>query len=391
VEASTCGLDGPGVRRIAVLTTGRQDWGILRSTCLALERDPDFELSVLAGGMHCSKRFGETVRLVEDAGFAGVEKLKWIPDDHDSPPHVQIGAESVVLGEVLSRRPPEALLLVGDRFETMAAALVATVARVPLIHLHGGEETGGAFDDLLRHAISKLSHLHLVSHPEHKLRLGALGEDPLQVHVVGAPGLDNAHRTDLATPDELQHSLGVPLQPPIVLVTLQPSTLSDTGPAELASVIHAVETVSATYIICAPNTDPGHEEIRHEMAAISRVGRRVMVEALGDRRYWGLLKICDALLGNSSSALIEAPVFGVPAVNVGPRQEGRIRGPNVIDVPPDPLAVTAALRKALDPGFRGTLANISPYGDGRSAGRIVDVLRGWAPPRPPRKPPVRLS
>ena len=377
--------------RLAVLTTGRQDWGILRSTCLILRDDPRFDLRLLVGGMHCVDRFGRTERQIEEEGFRPVERLDWIVEGATAT--AQTGRAVTAVGDALARQRPDALLLVGDRSETAAAALAATLELVPVVHLHGGEETAGAFDDPLRHAITKLSHLHLVSHADHARRVIALGESPDTVHVVGAPGLDNMHRADLPTRAELERDLGIALVPPVVLVTLQPTTLAsnETAEHERVAVTAAMDDVSATYVITLPNDDPGAEPLRQALVAAGEGDRRIAVEALGERRFWGMLRVADAVLGNSSSALIEAPALGVPAVNVGDRQRGRIRGDTVIDVDPSPGSVARALREALSPATRERLAIAgSPFGDGRSAERIVGILADWTPPRPPRKASIPM-
>jgi UDP-hydrolysing UDP-N-acetyl-D-glucosamine 2-epimerase len=379
------------IKRLAVLTSGRQDWGILRSTCLLLRDDPRFDLRLLVAGMHCAPAFGRTETLIRDDGFDISERLDWIADAET--PASQAGAAVTMVSMALQRQQADALLLIGDRFETLAAALASTLERVPIVHVHGGEETAGAIDDMLRNAITKLSHLHLVSHPDHARRLIASGEDRDAIHVVGAPGLDNLYRTDLPTRSELGEYLGLALEPPVVLVTVNPATLAAGTASETDDVIGVMDHVEATYVVTLPNTDPGYESIRDRLlAATAGRRRRVAVAALGDRRYWALLRIADAMLGNSSSALIEAPAVGLPAINVGDRQLGRIRGDNVIDVPAgDVGAIAAALREALRSGSRRRLTGVSPFGDGRSAQRIVEILSGWTPPQPPRKPPIPLA
>jgi UDP-hydrolysing UDP-N-acetyl-D-glucosamine 2-epimerase len=358
--------------RLAVLTTGRQDWGILRSTCQLARDDAGFDLRLLVGGMHLADRYGRTVEAIEAAGFAVAERIEWD-----------------VVARALERQAPDALVLVGDRFETAVAALAATVARVPIVHLHGGEQTEGAFDDALRHAISKLSHLHFVSHTDYGKRLVALGEDPATVHVVGAPGLDNLRRADLADRAELETLLGLPLQAPVVVVTAHPTTLAAEPQADAAAIATAMDRVDATYVITLPNNDPGSAEVRALMLRAAARGRRRAVEALGERRYLGLLGQCDAVLGNSSSSVIEAPALGLPVVNVGDRQKGRLRSAHILDVPADAAAIEAALRRAIDPAFRSQLASAKGVlGDGRAGERIIAVLRQWSPPRPPRKAPV---
>lgn len=381
-------------RTIAVLTTGRQDWGILHSTCVAIRARSDLRLRLLVGGMHLSAQHGLTVALIEADGFEPDALLDWVGNDaeSDAPADAQAAGALAAVGAALRAHPVDALVLVGDRLETAAAALAATVNRVPIVHLHGGEQTLGAFDDALRHAITKLAHLHLVSHEEHARRVVALGEDPASVHVVGAPGLDAAARTDLPDRETLARELGIALDAPLVIVTVHPATL-DADPAAAARVVaEAMDLVPATYVVTLPNADPGAAAVRSTLVAAAAAPSRVAVEALGERRFWGLMRVADAMLGNSSSALVEAPAVDLPAVDVGDRQAGRRHGPNVIAAPMDPVVVGAAVRRALDPAFRAGLAGIRPgLVDGRAGERIAAIIAAWRPPIPPRKPPIPIE
>ena len=295
------------------------------------------------------------------------------------------------MGTALRDLAPDALLLVGDRLETAAAALAATLERVPIVHLHGGEETRGAFDDALRHAITKLSHLHLVRHEEHARRLAAMGEDPASVHVVGAPGLDAAAREDLPSRPELAADLGLALEPPVVIVTVHPGTLERDPVAAASAVVAAMDAVPATYVITLPNSDPGADAVRALLEAAAVKAGRVAVDALGERRYWGLLRIADAMLGNSSSGLIEASIVDLPVVDVGDRQAGRRAGANVLHAPAEATAVIEGLRAALDSATRAPAAEARPaLADGLAGQRIADIIAAWRPPRPPRKPPIQV-
>jgi UDP-N-acetylglucosamine 2-epimerase (non-hydrolysing)/GDP/UDP-N,N'-diacetylbacillosamine 2-epimerase (hydrolysing) len=325
--------------------------------------------------------FGRTEDLVDSDGVRVSERLDWAESTDAA---TQAGVAIEVVARALDRQSPDCLVLAGDRFETAAAAFAATLRRIPIVHLHGGEETEGVIDNALRNAITKLSHLHLVSHQIHANRVVAMGEDPATVHIVGAPGLDSAFRTDLPDHDELSQILGLALVPPVVIVTVHPATLASTDD-DAEAVAAAMDAIPGTYIITLPNADPGHEEVRQTLRRAAALPGRTAVEALGDRAYWGLMRVADAMLGNSSSGLIEAPINRLPVVNVGDRQKGRLRGDNVIDTPPEAEQVTVALRRALDPGYRSGLSGISPYGDGKAADRIVSVLESWIPPRPPRK------
>jgi UDP-hydrolysing UDP-N-acetyl-D-glucosamine 2-epimerase len=372
--------------RFAVLSTGRQDWGILRTLCGMVGEEPSMDLRLMLGGMHYSARFGQTSELVVEEGFEACEELAWIPDDGPLDPERQAGDALWMVADALRRQHANALVIVGDRFETAAAALGATMARVPIVHLHGGEETEGAFDNAFRHAITKLSHLHFTSHPDHTERIISMGEDPMTVFTVGAPGLDNLLRKDLPDRKELESFLGMELRPPVVLVTLHPVTLSSEPEKEAAAVVKTMDAVEATYVITLPNVDPGNEPIRQALLEAAAKPGRKAVEALGERRFWGLLRVADAMLGNSSSALIEAPAVGLPAVNVGERQKGRVRGQNVLDVPPGEIEITRALNRALTPEFHAQAkTSPAPFGKGGASARIMAVLREWTPPNPPVK------
>jgi UDP-N-acetylglucosamine 2-epimerase (non-hydrolysing) len=398
--------------RLAVLTTGRQDWGHLRPLCEALAADPAFELKIIAGGMACSPAFGRIVDAVRDEGFPLAAELEWSPETADA-----VDQSSVALAEVgraLQVLQPDTLVLLGDRYETAAAALAATLLRVPIVHLHGGEETTGAIDNVLRHAITKLSHLHLVAHQAYAERVIQMGEDPATVHVVGALAVDNVLRRALPTREDLEHDLGISLEPPVGLVTVHPTTLGPDGSGEVEAVIDAVQAYPATWIVTLPNADPGHEHIREAFQALAAApaalaapdrppagpaantaaraaqapapGKILLVPALGEERYLGLMKLAAFVLGNSSSGLVEAPSMRVPTVNVGDRQQGRIRSLSVIDVPPDTDAILAALHKAESQEFRAAVAwQPLPFGSGDAATRIVAILRQWRPPVPPRK------
>jgi UDP-hydrolysing UDP-N-acetyl-D-glucosamine 2-epimerase len=365
-----------------VLTTGRQDWGILRSTCALLRQDPGFELKLMVGGMHLSTQFGRTEFELQADGFEADEAMSWIDDDPPTHALDQAGRAIPAVGRALERQKPEALLLVGDRFETAAAAMAATIVRVPVIHLHGGEETEGAIDNAFRHAITQMAQLHFVSHEVHRQRVISMAANPTTVHVVGAPGLDNLFRPDLPGISELSARLGIGLNPPVVVVTLHPATASSTPQSALVSALcEGMDAVKATYVITLPNTDPGHGPLRAALLSAAEKPRRVAVDALGSRFYWGLLKAADAMLGNSSSAIIEGSALGLPAVNVGDRQKGRLRGENVIDARPDAVAISTALRHALSPATRQDLqTRAGPFGNGRSASLILDALRAWQPP-----------
>jgi UDP-hydrolysing UDP-N-acetyl-D-glucosamine 2-epimerase len=372
-------------RTIAVLTTGRQDYGILRSTLLLLRDHPAFRLLLWVGGMHLQERFGRSADLIRRDGFDIARELPFVGEPPDPSRDASCALEQVATA--LAEDRCDALLLVGDRAETLAAAFAATIAALPIIHVHGGEESEGAIDNAMRHAITKLSHLHLVSHEVHARRVRQMGEDPLTVVVVGAPGLDNLYRTDLPTRCVLERELGCALTPPVVVVTLHPTTLGGDPRSEVEAVAGAMEAVPAAYIVTQANADAGGTVIR-DFWRQWVTGRRnvVLADGLGEARYWGLLGLASAVLGNSSSGLAEAPAAGVPAINVGDRQLGRLRGTGVCDVPAEPEPIAAALRRAITLSQTRQTAGIhAPYPSGPAAPRIVEAIAAWHPPSPPRK------
>ena len=380
-------------RTIGVLTTGRQDWGILHSTATAIRAHPDLHLRLLAGGMHCSDRHGHTIDSIRADGFEPVVLGDWLGVGPDDPPaDRQAGDALIAIGAELRASPVDALVLVGDRFETAAGALAATVCHVPIVHLHGGEQTLGAFDNALRHAITKLAHLHLVSHEEHAARVVAMGEDPATVHVVGAPGLDALARADLPDRAALEADLGIELRAPVVVVGVHPVTLDVDPVAASRAVAEAMDLVPATYVITLPNVDPGAAGVAAILEAAGAKPGRIAVRALGERRYWGLLRLADAMLGNSSSGMAEAPAIGLPVVNVGDRQAGRVRYGNVLDVPEDVGAVAEALRLVLAPEFRASIPRLDPrLVDGRAGERVAHIIAAWHPSIPPRKSPILVK
>jgi UDP-hydrolysing UDP-N-acetyl-D-glucosamine 2-epimerase len=369
-------------RRLAILTTGRQDYGILRSTILLLGRTPGVQPAIWAGGMHLDARYGEPLAGLHEDGVKPARQLPFLRERLDATADTAAVLRQV--GTALREDRPDALVLLGDRTETLAAALAATLERVPLVHLHGGEESEGAIDNACRHALTKLSHLHLVSHPVYADRVVQMGEDPRTVVVVGAAGLDNAYRDDLPSRTELEASLGVALEAPVVLVTVHSTTLGGPPNEEVAAVAAAMAKVPATYVVTAPNSDRGGDDISRFWQTWVPSHRNVtLVNSLGDRRYWALLRQTSAILGNSSSGIIEAPALGVPVVNVGDRQRGRLRYGSVTDVPVDAAAIAAALRTAVAEGRSGPYAG--GYPAGMAAPRIVKALLRWEIPRPPRK------
>ncbi len=322
--------------KVAVVTGSRADYGLLRPTIAALRDDPRFELALLVTAMHLEAVHGLTVREVEADGhpFTRVP----IPAEQEIPGDVarRLGQATLAFTEALSAAAPDALLVLGDRFEILAAALAATGLELPIAHLHGGEFSEGSLDDATRHCVTKLAHLHFVATRSYAERVCQLGEEPWRVHVVGAAAIESIRGFALLERDALAGELELAALPsPLIAFTLHPTSLGpERASADARAVVAAVDDVldgRGTVIVTLPNDDPGSEQTRAEMLRWSQASPAVHAyPALGQLRYLSLLHSADAVVGNSSSALIEAPSFGLPVVNVGDRQRGRLLAGNVL-------------------------------------------------------------
>jgi UDP-hydrolysing UDP-N-acetyl-D-glucosamine 2-epimerase len=273
---------------------------------------------------------------------------------------------------------PDLLVLIGDRFEMLAAAAAALPFALPIAHIHGGEITEGAFDEQIRHALTKLSHLHFVATAEFQRRVLQMGETPERVFITGAPGLDAVTKLRRWTPAELAADLGIGFDPAPLLVTYHPETLAlDALDADLDALFAALGDTGRHSIVTYPNADPyGSQVLARCRTFVDSQPGSILVAQLGSEKYFSVMAHAAAMVGNSSSGIIEAASFALPVVNVGDRQRGRPHGTNVLDVPCERGAIAGALQTALDSSFRARLRGVcNPYGDGQAAGRIVAVLR----------------
>jgi UDP-hydrolysing UDP-N-acetyl-D-glucosamine 2-epimerase len=368
-------------RHVALVTVGRSDWGIYRSVIQAIARSDRLKLSVFAGGAHLVAELGGDLEALASEALAlgaadlvGVESL--IPSDVDVDVARSMGLGVTRFGEAFARSRPDVILVLGDRFETFAAAAAAAPLLIPIAHLHGGEVTEGAIDDGFRHAITKLAHLHFVSNEPHGQRVRQLGEEAWRVHVVGAPALDTLLRAPLLSPKEMLERFGLEMEQPFLLCTFHPTTVEPQGlQGELDALLGALRAAALPVVFTMPNADPGSGRIRERLSAfVQESPRDRAVESLGLLGYATLMRRAAVMIGNSSSGLIEAPLFNLPVVNIGARQAGRTRGPNVVDVAADADAIATGIEQALAPSFRARLDGVTPYGDGAASERIVRVL-----------------
>jgi UDP-hydrolysing UDP-N-acetyl-D-glucosamine 2-epimerase len=373
-------MTAASVRRVGVVTVSRSDYGHLRPVLDAIRRAGDLELVLFVAGMHLAAEFGLTVREIEADGYPIAERIAML-EGRDSPEAVAgaTGRGVAGFGAAFARQRPDLLVVLGDRFEMLAAAVAALPFVLPVAHIHGGEVTEGAMDNQIRHAITKLAHLHFASAEPHARCIAAMGEEPWRIHTVGAPGLDRIVGLDALPRETLARELDLSAQPPWLLVTFHPVTLEyrDTG-AHIEELLAALEKTDGALVMTYPNADTSARQIVERLEEFSaRHPRRCrLVRSLGERLYLSLLRQADLMVGNSSSGLIEAPSFGLPVVNVGARQRGRLRGANVIDVEPLRDDILRGIEAGLTPAFRARArAAPNPYGDGHAAPRIVDALR----------------
>jgi UDP-hydrolysing UDP-N-acetyl-D-glucosamine 2-epimerase len=369
--------------RICVVTGTRAEYGLLRPVMRALEEETGFELQVVVTGSHLSPEFGMTVTGVEQDGFVVHDRVEMLLSA-DTPSGItkSMGLATIGFADTLRRLEPDLLLVLGDRYEILAVVQAALVARVPVVHLSGGDVTEGAIDDAIRHAITKMSHLHLVTNEDAARRVRQMGEDPQRVIVAGNTGLDDLLRFEPLEVQELEAALGLRLRPRNVLVTYHPVTLADEPPAVAGGeLVAALEELGdeVGVVITLPNADTAGRVLIDLFRDLA--GRRdnvVAHESLGQERYWSCLRTFDAVVGNSSSGLIEAPAAGRPAVDIGARQQGRLRSASTIHCSPRRAEIRAAIDRALD---SGGMSVESPYGDGHATERVLEALRGLDDPR----------
>jgi UDP-N-acetylglucosamine 2-epimerase (non-hydrolysing)/GDP/UDP-N,N'-diacetylbacillosamine 2-epimerase (hydrolysing) len=364
-------------RKIAVVTTSRADYSHLYWLLRELAVHPGVELGVIALGPHLSPAFGNTISEIEREGFpikARIECL--LSSDTDTGMAKTIGIAILSLADTLSSWRPDLILLIADRYEMMAPACAALALRIPIAHIEGGEVTQGAIDDQVRNAITKLAHIHFTSTDTARRRVIALGEEPWRVHHAGAPSLDHLRRSNLLSRTALEKRLSLQLASPLILAAWHPVTVLRNTNAEADAFFGALGQVPGQLIFVYPNADAGSHALieRTRVLAAMRTDTHIFVN-LDAVTYWSLLGQVDALVGNSSSGIMEAASFALPVVNVGMRQQGRERARNILDVPADTAQIISALRRALTPTFRKKLHGMAnPYGNGTAAKTIARIL-----------------
>lgn len=365
-------------RKVCVVTGSRAEYGLLYWVVRDIMDAPDLELQLVVTGMHLAPAFGETVREIERDGIPIARRVdSLLASDSTVGLAKSIGLGVIGAADALADLRPDIVLVLGDRFEILAFAQACLALRIPLAHIAGGDTTEGAIDEAMRHSITKMAHVHFVTNEMSARRVRQLGEDPARVHVVGSPGLDHLRRSRLMDRPELEQALGAKLGPVNILATYHPVSLdSDDGIAGYREFLAALDGLDerTTCWCTKPNADAGGRAFAEALDAwaAKAPARRHVFQSLGQARYLSLLSQVDAVVGNSSSGLYEAPSFGVPTVDVGDRQRGRLAADSVVRCAATEREISAAIRAALQ---RGRQPTENPYGDGQSAGRIVGILR----------------
>lgn len=368
-------------RRICVVTGTRAEYGLMRGLIAGLRDDDAFELQLAVTGMHLSPEFGLTWREIEADGFPIDERVEILLSS-DSPVGVSkaMGLGMIGFAETFARLKPDLIVVLGDRFEILAAAAAALVAGIPIAHIHGGETTEGAFDEAIRHSVTKMSHLHFVAAAPYRDRVIQLGEAPERVFLVGGLGIDAIKGAPLLGRAELEAQLDLKFGERNLLVTFHPPTLEPgEAAAQMQALLDALDSLGpqTRLLFTMPNADTGARELAAmvDRFVAVRANARVFT-SLGQLRYLSCMRLMDGVVGNSSSGLIETPSFGIGTVNIGDRQAGRLKAASVIDCAPQQDAIEAALERLFSDDFRRELEELeNPYGTGGATTAILDVLR----------------
>lgn len=377
---------------IAVLTSTRAEYGLLRPVIRALTKEPGLQVSVLVTGTHLEAAFGYTVEEIEQDGFTIAARIPIVNEEDSSLGMSRTMAATLAhFGEHFAACRYDMLVVLGDRYETLAVCCAATNARIPIAHLHGGETTEGAIDEAMRHAITKMSYLHFTSNATHRRRVIQLGEQPDRVFDVGATGVENALTEPLLNREELEKSLNFSLNAPYAVATFHPATLDnqevETAFHELSAALDAFPNLRV--IFTKSGADAGGRRLNEAIDTYAGDHRhRVLaVSSLGTRRYLSAMKHAALVIGNSSSGIIEAPSFRVPTVNIGDRQRGRMQASSVVNCPCDRVAIESAVRRVLSADFQSTLADTTnPYGNGHTSDQIATIIK-----RTLTKGPIQLK
>lgn len=369
--------------KLAVITSTRAEYGLLHPLLQELIKEPLIELQLLVSGTHLLDKYGYTIRYIREDGIPIAEEIPILEEDFISNEVSVVDSIARAAKQssvIFERERYDAVVVLGDRYELLGFCISATMCRIPIIHIHGGEITEGAIDDKIRHAITKLSSIHFPSIEEYAKRIIQMGENPNRVYAVGALGIDNIMHMQFIGREELLKELEIETELPIAAVTYHPVTVEEPKNAveEIRQVLNALLAVGVFAIITMPNSDVGGDLVYQEILKYTVAHNDCMrlKKSLGQFLYLSLLKNADIMVGNSSSGILESASFGLPTINIGDRQNGRMSPKNVIHCDCLQREIESSIRKGLSKAFRLSLQGyINPYGDGKAAQRMLDIIK----------------
>jgi GDP/UDP-N,N'-diacetylbacillosamine 2-epimerase (hydrolysing) len=367
---------------VCVVTGSRADYGLLRPVLQEIVVTPDLRLSLVVTGSHLSSEFGLTLSEIKKDGFEITRKVEMLlAADSVVAVTKSMGLGILGFADVLNDLAPDMVMVLGDRFEIFAVAAATLTSRSPLAQIHGGETTEGAFDESIRHAITKMSQLHFVAAEKYRTRVIQMGESPLTVFNVGGLGVDNISRMNFLDRDELESSLSLTFGEKNLLITFHPSTY-DIGCAagQMRELLSALDEFrDTTLIFTMPNADPEFRDLSRMISAFTeKKPNAFLIASMGTLRYLSCMKFVDGIVGNSSSGLLEAPSFSIGTVNIGDRQRGRLRADSIIDCEAECEKIISSIKRLYEPSFKVILQrSANPYGDGGASRRIVDILKSY--------------
>jgi len=370
------------MKRIVILTATRAEYGLLKPLMVGMLNDSYYDIRIAVTGMHLSPEFGMTAEEIESDGIP-IDKRIEIVLSSDTPVALSksMGLAMISFSEYFEECKPDAMIVLGDRYETLAVCSAAMNARIPIFHLYGGEATEGLIDEAIRHSITKMSYLHFTSTETYRKRVIQMGEDPSRVFNVGAMGVENALRTELMTINKLEDSFGIRLGERYAVGTFHPVTLENaTAESQTHELLAALDKHSGvTYLFTKANADTDGRVINRLLEEYSHTHDNFhLVDSLGMKRYLSAISNACFVIGNSSSGLVEVPSFHVPTINIGDRQKGRIAGETVISCEPNKNSISNAIDKALDAAFREKIKDVkNPYGDGDTSQKIMDIIKDF--------------
>lgn len=367
-------------KKICVVTGTRAEYGLLFWLMKEMQKDKDLKLQIIVIGMHLSPEFGLTYKEIEK-DFKIDKKVEMLLSS-DTPVGISksVGLAQIGLAEAYEELKPDMVVVLGDRYEIFSAASAAMIARIPIAHLHGGETTQGAFDEAIRHSITKMSHLHFVAISEYKKRVIQLGENPKRVFNVGGMGIENIKRLKLLNKREFEKSIDFRLNKRNILVTFHPVTLEkQTAKEQFGELLNAIDELKDTNIIFTKANSDTDGRVINQMIdkyVLKNKDKSVAFTSLGQLRYLSALQYVDMVVGNSSSGLAEAPSFKIATINIGDRQKGRIKAKSVIDSIPDKVHILRAMKKVYSKDFQSELKYVkNPYGNGKTSKKIIEVVK----------------